>query len=199
MKCENKNTMLREEIIRHIVAVSEEDIIVSTTGKASRELFEIREENGQTHEHDFLTVGSMGHTSSIALGIALQKPNKKVWIIDGDGAVLMHMGSLAVLGANAPENVVHIVINNGAHETVGGMPTVAEKIDFVKIAEGCGYPYAVSVDSFEELDRVLNNVKRESKLSFVEIKSAIGAREDLGRPTLTAKENKEKFMNGIRK
>lgn len=199
VKYKNENTMLREEIIRHIVAVSGEDTVISTTGKTSRELFEIREANQQAHGHDFLTVGSMGHSSSIAMGIALQKPDKKIWVIDGDGSVLMHMGSMALLGANKLENMIHIVINNGAHETVGGMPTVAGKIDLVKIAEGCGYPYAVCVDDFEKLDKVLVDAKKACRLSFIEIKSAIGAREDLGRPTLTAKENKENFMREIRK
>lgn len=194
VKYVNSNVMLREEVIRRIVDISGDDIIVSTTGKASRELFEIREGNGEPHGYDFLTVGSMGHSSSIALGIALQKPDKKIWIIDGDGAVLMHMGSMAVIGANAPENVVHIVINNGSHETVGGMPTVSEKIDLVKIAEGCNYRSAVCADSFEALDRALAEGKEKKGLSFIEVKAAIGAREDLGRPTTTAKENKEGFM-----
>ena len=111
----NDNTMVREEIIRHIVNVSGEDPVVSTTGKASRELFEIREANGQGHQYDFLTVGSMGHSSSIALGVALNKPDRKIWCIDGDGAVLMHMGSLAIVGAVKPKNLVHVVINNEAH------------------------------------------------------------------------------------
>ncbi len=199
VKYESTNTMLREEIIHHIIEVSREDIIVSTTGKASRELFEIREANGQPHGCDFLTVGSMGHSSSIALGIAVQKPEKKIWIIDGDGAVLMHMGSMAVMGANAPKNVVHVIINNGAHETVGGMPTVANKIDIVKIAEGCGYPNAVSVDNFDVLDEVLKIAKDKNELSLIEVKCAIGARDDLGRPTTTAKENKEKFMEFLAK
>ncbi len=190
----NNYSMLREDIIRHITAVTGKDVIISTTGKASRELFEIREANGQPHSYDFLTVGSMGHSSSIALGIALQRPEKKVWIIDGDGAVLMHMGSMALLGANAPENVVHIVINNGAHETVGGQPTVAGKIDLVQIAKGCGYPEAVCADSFEQLDQALAEAKSGKGLRLIEVKSSIGAREDLGRPTTTAKENKENFM-----
>lgn len=190
----NENTMLREDIIKHITAITSEDMIVTTTGKASRELFEIREANDQPHGYDFLTVGSMGHSSSIALGIALQKPDKKIWIVDGDGAVLMHMGSMAVMGANAPKNVVHIVINNGAHETVGGQPTVASKIDIVAIAKGCGYPNAVSVGSFEELDKALKIAKASHELSLIEVKCAIGARNDLGRPTTTAKENKENFI-----
>ncbi|MBO5480400.1 MAG: phosphonopyruvate decarboxylase [Clostridia bacterium] len=193
----NKNDMTREDILRHIVAVTGEDPIVSTTGKASRELFEIREANGQGHGYDFLTVGSMGHSSSIALGIALQKKDKKVWIIDGDGAVLMHMGSMAVLGANAPKNVVHIVINNGAHETVGGMPTVAQELDFVQMAKACGYKKAVSVNSWGDLDDQLYYAKTANELFLIEVKCSIGAREDLGRPTTTARENKEGFMKQL--
>lgn len=194
VKYSNENRMVREEIIERIATASEGDVVVSTTGKASRELFEIRERRGQPHGSDFLTVGSMGHSSSIALAIAKEKPNRKIWIIDGDGALLMHMGSMALLGVNAPRNVVHIVINNGAHETVGGLPTVAEKIDLMKIAEGCAYPAFTRVDSFEALDVALEAAKNADHLSFIEVKCSIGARDDLGRPTTTAKENKENFM-----
>ena len=198
VKYVNNYGMTREEIIRHIVEVSETDLVVSTTGKASRELFEIREEKKQPHEYDFLTVGSMGHSSAIAMELAVRKPKKKVWIIDGDGAVLMHMGSMALLGTNAPKNVIHVVINNAAHETVGGMPTVANKIDLVKIAEGCGYSKAVSVDTLEELDLVLKEAKHSEELTMIEVKCAIGARDNLGRPTTTAKENKENFMKYVK-
>ncbi len=195
----NDNQMCREEIINHIVLASGEDPIVSTTGKASRELFETRVINGQSHKYDFLTVGSMGHSSSIALGVAINKAETKVWCIDGDGAVLMHMGSMAMIGANKQRNMIHIVINNGAHETVGGMPTVAAKIDLVNIAKACGYPYAVSVDKFETLDIELSNAKNRDQLSFIEVKCSIGSREDLGRPTTTALENKENFMEYLKK
>ena len=194
----NDNPMVREEIIRHIVAVSGEDPIVSTTGKASRELFEIREANGQSHKYDFLTVGSMGHSSSIALGVAINKPDRKIWCIDGDGAVLMHMGSMAVLGANKPKNMIHVVINNSAHETVGGMPTVAGQIDVVGVAKACGYSNAVSVDSFEKLDAELKAAKGRDELSLIEVKCSIGARDDLGRPTTAALENKQNFMNYLK-
>ena len=190
----NSNTMVREDIIRHIAAAAGSDPVVSTTGKASRELFEIREANGQPHKYDFLTVGSMGHSSSIALGIAINKPESRIWCIDGDGAALMHMGSMAVLGSYKPANLIHVVINNGAHETVGGMPTVAGNIDLVAIAKGCGYPYAVSTDSFEALDRELEAAKSRGALSLIEVKCSIGARDDLGRPTTTALENKQNFM-----
>lgn len=194
----NENTMVREEIIRHIVQASGEDPVVSTTGKASRELFEIRAANGQGHKYDFLTVGSMGHSSSIALGVALNRPEQRIWCIDGDGAVLMHMGAMAVVGANRPKNLIHIVINNAAHETVGGMPTVAGQIDLTAVAKACGYPNAVCVDSFEELDRELEAAKGRKELSLIEVKCSIGAREDLGRPTTTALENKQNFMEYLK-
>ena len=194
----NDNTMVREDIIKHIVKVTGEDPIVSTTGKASRELFETRVANGQSHKYDFLTVGSMGHSSSIALGVAINKPEQKIWCVDGDGAVLMHMGSMAVLGANKPKNLVHVVINNGAHETVGGMPTVAGSIDLVGVAKACGYPYAVKVESFEDLDKELQAAKERNELSLIEVSCSIGARDDLGRPTTTALENKENFMEYLK-
>lgn len=190
----NDNTMVREEIIQHIVKVSGEDPIVSTTGKASRELFETRVVNGQSHKYDFLTVGSMGHSSSIALGVALNKPEQRIWCLDGDGAVLMHMGSMAVLGANKPKNLIHVVINNCAHETVGGMPTVAGSIDLVGVAKACGYPNAIRVENFDDLDKELEAAKERKELSLIEVACSIGAREDLGRPTTTALDNKQNFM-----
>lgn len=196
---ENKNKMSREKIINHIVEASGDDPIISTTGKASRELFEIRVANSQSHKYDFLTVGSMGHSSSIALGVAINKPNNKIWCIDGDGAILMHMGSMAVIGANKPKNMVHVVINNGAHETVGGMPTVASQIDLVAIANACGYPNAICVENFDELDNELEIAKNRNELSFIEVKCSIGARENLGRPTTTALENKKNFMEYLAK
>ncbi|HBR31097.1 MAG TPA: phosphonopyruvate decarboxylase, partial [Clostridiales bacterium] len=153
--------------------------------------------NGQGHEKDFLTVGSMGHSSSIAFALALQKPDRRVWCIDGDGAALMHMGAMAIIGTNNPNNFVHIIINNAAHESVGGMPTVAGSIDMCKIAEGCGYPYVFSVSDYEHLDRTLLYVKENNKLAFIEAKADISARADLGRPSTTAKENKNSFMKNL--
>ncbi len=190
----NESTMPREEVIQHIVRMSGEDPIVSTMGKANRELFETRVANGQSHKYDFLTVGSMGHNSSSAMGIAVNKPSQKIWCIDGDVAVLMHMGAMAVIRANKPANLVHVVINNGAHESVGGMPTVANQIDLVRIAKACGYPNAVCVSSYETLDATLVAAKERNELNFIEVKCAIVARADLGRPTTTPKENKEAFM-----
>lgn len=199
IKYSNDNSMLREDIIKHITEYSKDDFIISTTGKASRELFELRVANGQTHGTDFLTVGSMGHSSSIALGVATFKPDKRIWIIDGDGSLLMHMGSIALMGTNAPRNVIHIVINNSSHETVGGQPTVAGSIDVPAIAKACGYPNAVSVDSFDALDAALEKAVNTNALSLIEVKCAIGARADLGRPTTTALENKIAFMETLAK
>ncbi len=191
----NDNMMKREEIIRHIVSAAGDDPVICTTGKASRELFEIREANGQSHGYDFLTVGSMGHSSSIALGIAINKPDKKIWCIDGDGAVLMHMGAMAVIGNIKPGNFVHVIINNESHETVGGMPTVAGSVDFVALAKACGYIFAVSVDTAAALEEALSAAKVQQELCMIEVKAAIGAREDLGRPTTTALENKRCFVD----
>lgn len=194
----NSNVMLREEIIKHIVSISGNDPIISTTGKASRELFEIREAKKQGHSYDFLTVGSMGHCSSIALGVAVNKPERKIWCIDGDGAVLMHMGAMAVIGSIKPKNFIHIIINNYAHETVGGMPTVANKVDMISLAKACGYTKAVSVGDFEALDDQLKYAKRNKELILIEIRASLGAREDLGRPTTTALDNKKNFMKYLK-
>ena len=190
----NNNLMKREDIIKHIVNVTGDDLIVSTTGKASRELFEIRERKKQRHSFDFLTVGSMGHASSIAFGIALQKPEKTIWVIDGDGSCLMHMGAMALIGVNKPKNFKHIVINNGSHETVGGQPTVASLLDLSSLASDCGYSSSFVARNFEELDSALHYAKIKDELTFIEVKCGIGARENLGRPTISAKENKEDFM-----
>lgn len=195
---QNNYTMVREEIIQHIVKASGEDPIVSTTGKASRELFETRVANGQSHKYDFLTVGSMGHSSSIALGVAINKPERRIWCIDGDGAVLMHMGAMAVIGAIKPKNFIHIVINNASHETVGGMPTVACHMDLVAVAKACGYPHAICVDNYADLDKELEVAKGKKELSLIEVKCSIGARENLGRPTTTALENKHNFIEYLK-
>lgn len=197
VKYSNKNILLREEVIRSIINVSREDVIVSTTGKASRELFEIRETMKQSHHYDFLTVGSMGHSSSIALGIALNRPNMRVWCIDGDGAALMHMGSMALLGANKPKNLIHVVINNVAHETVGGMPTVAGQIDLVGVARACGYPRAQRVNDRDGLVHALEDAKASGVLTFLEVCTCIGSRSDLGRPTTTPLQNKMELMKYI--
>lgn len=194
VKYVNSYGMVREDIVKAIAKAAGEDVIISTTGKASRELFEAREEFGQSHKYDFLTVGSMGHASTIALGVAINKPGQKVWCIDGDGAVLMHLGAMAVIGDNKPDNLVHIVINNEAHETVGGMPTVMSGKDLTAVARALGYNKAATAATEEELAKLLTDAKNAKELTFIEVKCSIGARDDLGRPTTTALENKQAFM-----
>ena len=193
----NAHPMGREEAIGHILSASGEDPVVSTTGKASREVYELREARDQGHGRDFLTVGSMGHSSSIALGIALQKPDRRVWCLDGDGAALMHLGAMAVIGTSRPANLIHIVLNNEAHESVGGMPTVAGRVDLCAIARACGYPEVFCVDSPEELDKALEAAKTARQLAFLEVKCALGARDDLGRPATTPQQNKAAFMENL--
>ena len=171
---DNENKMLREDIIKHIVKVSGDDPIIY-----------------------FLAVGSTGHSSSVALGLAINKPEIKIWSVDRDGAVLMHMDSMAVIGANCPDNLVHVIINNGAHETVGGMSTVAGTIDLAGVARACGYPYTVCVDNFEDLNRELTVAKQRGELSLIKVKCSIGARDDLGRPKTTTIENEQNFMEYI--
>ena len=194
---QNRYQMNRETVISRIAEAAKGNPVIAATGKISRELFEIRKRHGQGHQHDFLTVGSMGHCSSIALSIAIQKQDKKVWCIDGDGSVLMHMGALAVTGAAAPGNLVHIIINNCAHESVGGMPTVADSMDFAAIARACGYPFAVSTSTYQELDAALARAVDSSELCLVEARCACGAREDLGRPSIPPFENRQHFMEAL--
>lgn len=196
---DNPYSLCREDVICRIAEAAGDDPVVSTTGKASRELFEAREHRGQDHSRDFLTVGSMGHSSSIALGIAFQKPDRKIWCIDGDGAVLMHMGAMAVIGVHKPENLIHIVINNEAHETVGGMPTVAGKISLIEIARACGYQHVAAVETPEELEDALKEAKSEAGLRLIEVKCSIASRKDLGRPTTSALDNKLMFMRHLMK
>lgn len=190
----------REAAIEAIAgALPEHAVLVSSTGKISRELFEVRERMGQGHEKDFLTVGSMGHCSSIALGIALSSPKRPVVCLDGDGALLMHMGAMAVIGAQRPANLIHIVLDNGAHETVGGMPTVSEQVDFCAVAKACGYHYTAAVEDLHELCRQLHKMAVQAAgPAFLRVKVKLGARNDLGRPTRTPWQNRDDFMRTLK-
>ena len=195
----NDLTMSREEAIQTVAAaLGEKDCIVSTTGMISRELFEYRTSKNEGHERDFLTVGSMGHASQIALGIALAQPERKVWCFDGDGAAIMHMGSMAIVANKASKNYVHVVFNNGAHDSVGGQPTVGLKIDLPRVARAVGYPHTYSVSTKEDLTDVLNEVKKNNDLSLIEIKVKKGNRKDLGRPTTTPIQNKDALMTFLK-
>ena len=191
----NDLTMTREEAIQAVAfALDAKDCIVSTTGMISRELFEYRTAKNEGHERDFLTVGSMGHASQITLGIALAKQDRKIWCFDGDGATIMHMGGMAIVAQKAPKNYIHVVFNNGAHDSVGGQPTVGLNIDLPRIARAVGYKHTFSVSTKEDLVDILKDVKVNDGPTLLEIKVKKGNRKDLGRPTTTPIENKEALM-----
>ncbi len=188
----------REEAVSLVAQAAAGSPIVCTTGKASRELFEIREKRGESHASDFLTVGSMGHSSTIALGIALERPELKVWCVDGDGAMIMHMGAVATIGSLAPKNYIHIVLNNASYETVGGMPTVAPSVDLCAVAEDCAYRFVTSAASREELTAALESAKAADGPALVEAIVSIGSRGDLGRPTISPAQSKKEFMSYLK-
>lgn len=197
-KVENNFPLSREEAMKLVCAkLPKDSIIVSTTGKLSRELYEYRDAINQSHESDFLTVGSMGHSSSIALGIALAKPKRKVFCFDGDGAFLMHLGSLSNIGNLAPDNFIHILFNNGAHESVGGQPTLGFDVDAIAIAKACGYKSAFSISTEKEIEEILADLSHVSCPALIELKVGINSREDLGRPKTTPVQNKKSFMSFI--
>lgn len=191
----NANAMTREEAVGVIARLAgKRDVIVSTTGKLSRELFELREAMGDGHERDFLTVGSMGHASMIALGIALEQPDRRVWCLDGDGAALMHLGAMAVLGQKRPANLVHVVINNAAHETVGGMPVCEGALNLTGLAMSAGYRHVSRAATEMELYQAVDAAMTAGELAFIEVMCAVGARDDLGRPTTTPQQNRDALM-----
>ncbi len=186
--------MSREEAISIISEELADALFVSTTGMASRELYEIRDARGEPHDRDFLTVGSMGHSSQIALGMALSLPGRRIACIDGDGAVIMHMGGMATIATQAPANLIHIMINNGVHDSVGGQPTVSREIDVHSIAEAMGYRSVTTVSTPEGLRGAL---KVKDGPAFVQVMVHRGARKDLGRPKSSPAENKAALMGNI--
>ena len=199
-KNEQDYKMTREEAIKIIIeSLKGDEIIVSTTGKTSRELFETRIARGE-NPRDFYTVGSMGCSSSIALGIAMNS-NKKTVVIDGDGAVIMQLGALTTIGHYHPENFYHILIDNNSHESTGGQPTVSDTVNFKEICLGSGYRAIYMADNHENLKKALSEMFSEEVIgpSMLIIKVKKGARDDLGRPTTTPIQNKEFFMNFLQK
>ncbi|MBQ9575752.1 MAG: phosphonopyruvate decarboxylase [Muribaculaceae bacterium] len=193
-------TLSRERAIELVTdAVGDNDVVVSTTGMISRELFEYRTATNHGHHQDFLTVGSMGHASQIALGIAINQPNRHVFCYDGDGATIMHTGNMAIIGTVAPDNYYHIVFNNGAHDSVGGQPTVGMRVDLPAVARSFGYKTVISVDNEQDLIDELVGLTDHDAPILLEIKVKKGARADLGRPTSTPIENKEALMNFLKK
>ena len=196
----DKKYLLREDILTTILENSPENaLFISTTGKTSREIFEIRENTGTSHEHDFYTVGSMGCASSIALGVSCGRHSKPVFIIDGDGAALMQLGTFAALGRHACEkDITHILINNFVHESTGAQKTISEKVSFEGVAKNCGYKKVASAQTKNEITKTLFDFRKNTGLKLLVIKSSPGSRPDLGRPTTTPIENKNNFMKAIK-
>ena len=176
----------REGAIEHVVDNSHpNDIFVASTGMIGRELFEIRKRRRQTHSTDFLTVGGMGHASQIACSIASTLPYRRVICLDGDGALLMHMGGMTECARQT--NLMHIILNNGAHDSVGGQPTVAFKINLQKVAEGFGYSNIIHATSASEIKSALD--RRAVGSMFLEVRCKRGNRKDLGRPDIAPNQN----------
>jgi phosphonopyruvate decarboxylase len=192
-------TLSREHAIRLVLErAGQSDAVVSTTGKISREVYEQREMMGEGHAKDFLTVGSMGHASMIALQIAEQRPRRHVWCLDGDGAMLMHAGALALIGARGPKNLIHVLLNNCAHESVGGLPTVANSVDFTAVAHACGYAANYRVKDEVALVQTLGALTLNEGPVLLEIDVSNSSRADLGRPKTSPVQNKLDFMNFLR-
>tara|TARA_B110000444_G_scaffold253700_1_gene285001 strand:- start:467 stop:1600 length:1134 start_codon:yes stop_codon:yes gene_type:complete len=192
--------LVREEAIQVVMShIGDKDIIISTTGFTSRELYEYRKNNNQDHSRDFLTVGGMGHANQIALGVALQENKKSVYCFDGDGSMIMHMGSLTTNGALKCNNLKHIVFNNGSHESVGGQPTTAHQFNMKNIAKNMGYDYVLTVKNKKELEAAILKINKYKGTSFLEIMISNGTRSDLGRPKSTPLENKKSLMSFLKK
>ncbi len=185
----------REDAVIAVAEMLPEDgVVVCTTGMPSRELFEFRANNNQGHHRDFLTVGGMGHASQIALGLCKAQPERPTYCFDGDGAALMHMGSLAIIGQSSAANLIHIVFNNGVHDSVGGQPTVGFDVDFCGIASACGYASAIEVDSLKDIIKALAYASVHAGPHFIDIHVRPGNRPGIGRPTTTPAQNKKAIM-----
>ena len=187
-----------EAIIKSVELMSGSEIIVATTGKTSRELFEYRALTKKGHYRDFLTVGGMGHANQIALGIALANPNKQVYCFDGDGAAIMHTGSMGIIGNLKCRNFKHIIFNNGAHDSVGGQPTIGFQIEFGKIAEAFNYCKVFKIEFSNDFKQIFIDFMNQSGPCLLEIVVNKGARKDLGRPTVSPNQNKQDFMSFLK-
>jgi phosphonopyruvate decarboxylase len=188
------SNLARELALEQLLKLcGDNDLIISTTGKTSREVFELRVKHGQK-QRDFLTVGGMGHTASIALGVAIGQPQRRVVCLDGDGSLLMHMGSMPVIAGYKPERFMHVLLNNGSHESVGGQPTSARSVNFAELAEAVGYAgYAVAND-VSSLHQAWGSLIHKTGPVLLEVKIKNASRADLGRPNTTAEQNKLAFM-----
>jgi len=194
-KEKNIYSLTREGAIKIIVDnLKDNRLIISTTGKTSRELFEYRENKNQNHQTDFYMVGSMGCVAAIALGIALEKPKKRIFVFDGDGAVLMKMGTLATVGYHLPKNFYHIIFDNRAYDSTGGQSTISNSVSFDKVASACGYKSVKTVSTKKELINSIRKIELQKSPHLFVIKVKKGSRDDLTRPTEMPWQNKVAFM-----
>ncbi len=185
--------LTRETALETILSeMGTSDLVVSTTGKESREVFEVRERRHEPHDRDFLTVGGMGHTLSIALGLA-RGCNRKVWCLDGDGSMLMHLGGLAVAAQCWPDNLRYIVNVNGAHESVGGQPNVAGRIDVPAVLCGLGLGRVLEASDRDQLASGMRDLACGSARALV-VYTRQGSRGNLGRPTVAPAANMAAMM-----
>ena len=188
-------TLTREEALKTIAGrLDARTVVVVTTGKASREIHAYRREQRQSSRPDFLTIGGMGHASSVALGIALAGPARRVVCLDGDGAALMHLGAMAIIGSRKPSNLTHVIINNGAHDSVGGAPTVGFAVSLPDMALACGYRGALSVDTRIPLAAAIEVLRYRRGPVLVEVRVCTGSRPDLPRPAESPQEGKRQLM-----
>lgn len=192
--------MTREDAISLVTdCIRADSTVVATTGMISRELYEQRNFKNQGHATDFLTVGSMGHASQIAMGIAIAAPAKDVTCIDGDGAALMHLGGMTTIGTSKTGNLLHIVLNNGMHGSVGGQPTVAFEVSLPDMARASGYNQVVGpITKQADIKAEIERLTQMSGTRFLEIRVGGGSRSDLGRPLETPAENKALFVARLR-
>lgn len=180
---QTKLTMTRQEALSEVISVIPPgDRVIATTGMIGRELWEIRKEAGEPMENDFLVVGGMGHASAIAHGVGAADPGRTVWCLDGDGSVLMHLGSLAVIGHYQPRNLKHLIFNNYAHDSVGGQPTAALSVDFEGLSRAITYTWAGSTSKRDEVAGLVRHLSVVKGPVIAELQIMKGARADLGRP-----------------
>jgi phosphonopyruvate decarboxylase len=200
-KSQNENfEMNREDAIKIIIDnLGDSEVIVSTIGKTSRELFEYRSAKGENHKRDFYTVGSMGCSAAIAMSIAMKIQDKKVFVLDGDGSLLMQMGTIATIGHYSPKNLCHIILDNQSHDSTGGQPTVSETVNFEKVAISCGYRHANTVKNKKDLTEKFRGILKMEGPQMLVVKIKKGSRKDLGRPTISPIENKKRFMGYIKR
>jgi len=178
----DKIKLKRHEIIDFIIRKNYKNIkIFSTTGYTSRELYQLRKFN-KSNTKDFLNVGAMGHTSMIALGYSLKNKKHKTLCLDGDGSLIMHMGTLPVIGENQIKNFKHIVFNNEVHESVGGQKTPQKNTNFKKLSLSCGYSKYFFSNSLSDFKKKYALFLKSNGPSFYEIKISSGSLKNLERP-----------------